>query len=437
MGQAWLLLAALLTAEGGPKPGRAPGPASAEGVSASSADEQAAAQARAKGVQTKTIRGQTCWVIRSDEVELAITKQGGNMAPVTFYRNSPRPVQPYYVSPWQEENLKFDEPVLRSLRGDFFCLPFGGNQEPVKGVKYPAHGETAGQPWTLVGAERVGHRTRLTLSLKTTIPFGDSGRPAEVRKFLELEDGQNVVYCRHVLSGYSSKAPLGHHATLAVPEREGSLRVATSPFVFGMTSPVLFSDPAQREYQSFAIGARFTDLQRVPLLWKEPCEADCTRLPARTGFADLLAIFKRPGRPREPAWMAVTNQAEGYLWFSLKDPAVLPSTVFWIENHGRHGPPWNGRNRCLGLEDVCAYFDRGIAPSLRPNELSVAGIPTALDLPRDRPTVIRYIQGVVKVPADFQTVQSVEFAPGRVTFVSVTGKRVATAVDHEFLWRGQ
>ena len=52
------------------------------------------------------------------------------MAPVTFFRDSAQPVRPYYVSPWQEEApSKMPAPVLVSLRGDFFCLPFGGNND--------------------------------------------------------------------------------------------------------------------------------------------------------------------------------------------------------------------------------------------------------------------------------------------------------------------
>lgn len=76
-------------------------------------------------VETRRIHSQPSWLIRNDEVELAVTQLGGHMAPVTFYRASRRPVQPYYISPWQDERVRVPAPVLRPLRGDFFCLPFG------------------------------------------------------------------------------------------------------------------------------------------------------------------------------------------------------------------------------------------------------------------------------------------------------------------------
>jgi hypothetical protein len=355
------------------------------------------------------------------------------MAPVTFYLNSPRTVQPYYVSPWQDESLKVDPPVLVPLRGDFFCLPFGGNGAPHEGMKFPPHGEPAGARWTLVGSQRTGVVTTLTLALVTKAPAG------RVTKTIQLVDGQNVIYSQERLEGYSLKTSVGHHATLAVPEKEGSLRIATSKIRFGMTAPYLFSNPVDREYQSFAIGQRFSSLRSVPLAWKGAEPADCTSFPARTGFADLLGIFSENAEnlPQRLAWNTATNEDGGYLWFALRDPRVLPTTVFWIENRGRHGVPWNGRNRCLGLEDVCGYFSQGMPISAQPNDLNAQGIPTAIDLSASRPTVVNYIQGVAKIPAGFRMVEDVAFGAGEVTFLSVTGKKVTVPVNFEFALTGK
>jgi len=387
----------------------------------------------AQGVaRTETVSSQPCWVIENGTVRLAITHRGAHMAPATFYMDSERTLQPYYVSPWQDEGLKLDPPVLVPLRGDFFCLPFGGNNSAHNGMKFPPHGEPAGEPWTLLGSKKEGPVTTLVLAVRTHSP------PGKVTKTIQLVDGQNVVYSQERLEGYSLKTSIGHHATLAVPEKEGSLRMATSRMQFGMTAPYLFSDPTNREYQSFAIGQRFDSLSSVPLAWKGAAPADCTSFPARTGFADLLAIFsEKAGKlPRQVAWNTATNQDGGYLWFSLRDPRILPTTVFWIENHGRHGVPWNGRNRCLGLEDVCGFFSEGMPISAQPNELNAQGIPTAIELNPARATVVNYVQGVAKVPAGFQMVKDLEFEPGSVTFISVTGKKVTVPVNYEFVPTG-
>lgn len=380
----------------------------------------------------RTIHSQTSWLIQTKEVALAVTQLGGHMAPVTFYRDTDQPVQPYYISPWQDEKRTLDVPVLVPLRGDFFCMPFGGNAEAHGGEKHPPHGETAGSTWSYVGTEQGKGTTTLSLALETKV------RPGKVTKRLSLVDGHQVVYCQHVIEGFAGKTPLGHHATLAVPEKEGKLRVSVSPFRLGMTNPLLFSNPAQGEYQSLQIGRSFDDLRRVPVLWKDAADADCTMFPARPGFADLLAVCSEPADKRAgPAWVTAAHQEQGYVWFSLKDPAVLPTTVFWIENRGRHGVPWNGRNRCLGLEDVCACFADGLVPSLQSNVLNKAGIPTAIELSKETPTVINYIQGVAKVPKDFGAVKTIEFAAGTLTLQSTTGRKVVVAVQHEFLKTGK
>ena len=79
------------------------------------------------------------------------------------------------------------------------------------------------------------------------------------------------------------------------------------------------------------------------------------------------------------AWTAVTFPAQRYVWFALKDPRVLRSTVLWHSNGGRHYPPWNGRHvNVLGMEDVTTYFHFGLAESARPNSISRRGFPTCL-----------------------------------------------------------
>ena len=155
--------------------------------------------AQAQRAASETLNGQKCWVIKSDQVELAITRTGGHMAPVTFYRASDAPVAPYYISPWQGEKHDYPVPVLVPLRGDFFCMPFGGNGEKYNGEAHPPHGETAGSDWKNQGVEKQGPVTGLALSLETKV------RPGRVTKMLYLHDGHNAVYSRHVIEGFKGR----------------------------------------------------------------------------------------------------------------------------------------------------------------------------------------------------------------------------------------
>ena len=381
--------------------------------------------AAAEPAKMETIDAQPSWILESPQVRLAVTKVGGQMAPVTFLRDSGKPVQPYHVSPWQNEGLKdLPAPVLTALRGDWFCLPFGGNGDAFRHEKHPPHGEVAGAEWTYVDTKHDGGRHTLVLA------FEPQARKGKIVKELSLVEGHNAVYSRHIVTGFSGPAPCGHHATLAMPDEPGVFRVSTSPIEFGMTNPSRFSDPAKREYQALAIAAPFTDLAHVPLLEKGTGDADLTRLPARQGYADLVQVVNKQDAT---AWTCATRTDEGWLWYALKDPKVLRSTLFWIENRGRHGSPWNGRNNCLGLEDVTSFFADGLAASAGANLLTRRGVPTAIEFTADKPTEIRYIQGVTRVPEGFGKVVAAEYAPGSVTFVAEGGERVTVPVRHEFL----
>lgn len=382
-------------------------------------------------VEERLVHAQPCWILATDEIEVALTRRGGHMAPVVFTRGGKDEIRPYHVSPWQEENLgDLPAEVLVPLRGDFFCMPFGGNAAPRGNERHVPHGETATASWRLAGRSQEADGTqRLAVVLETAV------RPGSVTKELFLVPGEPIVYSRHVISGFVGPTPLGHHATLAMPEEEGVVRVSTSPFRLGMTCPGVFSDPANREYQALAAGQVFTDLTRVPGIFKEPAEVDCSRFPVRKGFADLLAVVADEKRLADgPAWTAAVNTKDKWVWFAFRDARVLPTTVFWIENRGRHGSPWNGRNNCLGLEDVCGFFAEGLVPSAAPNALSKQGVRTALELDAARPTEIRYAQGAVRVPDGFDRVKSVDFsAPGRITLVSDSGLTVAVPARHAFV----
>jgi hypothetical protein len=391
--------------------------------------------ATARAADLPVVHGQPSFVLENGSTQVAVTQVGGHLI-AAFDRASAAPIRPYHVSPWQEEQAPgqspIEPPILRVLRGDFFCMPFGANEEAVDGQQHPPHGETANGTWELVSQNGGDGVTSLTLALATKV------RPGKVTKQLALVDGQPVIYGTHVIEGFAGKTPLAHHATLAMPETEKMLRVSTSPFRFGLTKPNQFSDPAKREYQSLAINARFSDLHHVPQIFKDAPDADCTSFPARRGFADLLCVVNEPStKTGGPAWTAAVDNEKHFCWFALKDPAVLPITVFWIENHGRHAPPWSGRNSCLGLEDVCGNFSDGLAPSLRENELTKEGVPTTIELKADQPTSIRYIQGAVRVPESFDIVKSIEFSPGKAKLISAAGPAVEVNVQHEYLSDGK
>lgn len=374
-----------------------------------------------------TVAGQASWSFRSSQVEAHLTRLGGHLGPVAF-RLGARMVAPFSVAPWAEEKLAPDTPaLLRALRGDFFCAPFGGNARPWQSERHPVHGETANAAWRLKAFERAGDRVTLHASLHTTV------RPGTVDKYITLVEGQAAIYQRHVLT---ARGPMdvGHHAMLKFPEAPGSGVVSTSRFTHAQVFPEAFESPASGGYQALKPGATFRSLDRVPLL--AGGTTDVSRYPARRGFEDLVMLTADARLPF--AWTAVAFPRERYAWFALRDPRTLRHTILWISNGGRHYAPWNGRHTAvMGLEDTTSYFHYGLAESAGKNALSRRGIPTALTLDPKHPTAINYIMGVAALPAGFDRVKDIRPAKQGIELLATNGKRAVAAVELDFLRRSR
>ena len=299
--------------------------------------------------------GQPSWAVSNDCVRARVTRLGGMLGPVTFALGG-RTVEPLAVAPWWNESLPPDSPgIMRALRGDFFCLPFGFDSaaDPV----VPPHGFTANDRWRLRGCEQTADTTQLSLTMSQ--PDG-----VRIEKDIGLRSGQTVLYVSHTLHGLHGRQSYGHHPILQFPPEVGSGVISTGPMRFGQVVPFDFEVPAKGGYSSLKKGAWFKRLDRVPL--QAGGFTDLTSYPQREGFEDLVMIAHR--QDALFAWTAVVHASQGYVWFSIKNPALLPSTVLWMSNGGRHYPPWSGRHRhVMGVEDVCGYFNLGRGPSIRPN----------------------------------------------------------------------
>ena len=373
----------------------------------------------------KTTQGQPSWRFASDTVEAFIAEQGGHMGPVTFDRRN-RKIQPLSVAPWAKEKIDPSlPPLLKVLRGDFFCMPFGDNQKPYRGEQHPPHGETANGVWRMKGIKKDGDRTTAHLSLRSKV------RAGKTDKLITLVDGHDAVYCRHVISGMSGPMNLGHHAMLKFPEGEEGGVVSTSGFKLGQVFPFGFEDPANGGYSILKPGATFKSLASVPTITGE--KTDLSRYPARRGFEDLVQMLNDPSA--KMAWTAVTFPKQRYVWFAIKDPRVLTGTIFWLSNGGRHYEPWNGRHvGVLGLEEVTSYFHMGLAQAAAANPFTKKGFVTALRLKPNKPLTINYIMATATIPAGFDRTKSIVVDRGQATLKADSGKKVVVPLDGDFLY---
>jgi hypothetical protein len=371
-------------------------------------------------IKSEIIKGQKSWVLENKNIRLCLTEKGGHMAPVVFMKDTDRPIEPFYINPWAEEGLsEIESPgCLGPLRGDFFCLPFGADNS-WNGEQHPAHGEVSRDIWTLLDDKSDNY---ISMKMNTKV------RRGSVEKKIALKEGENNLYINHTIKGFSGPATPGHHAIFP----GGSMKyISMSAIKFGYTDNNRNGGYSNQEYYSLAPFQKFESLEKVPTIWKGKEYTDCSVFPAREGFVDVLQVYSEA--QENFAWTAVAVPKEGYLWFALKDPEILPATVMWMANKGRHQSPWNGRNVCIGVEDVCSSLADGLAVSAENNALAIEGIKTCHELQKNGEMNVKYIQGVVLIPDGFDRVKAIVKKGDGVEISSFSGKVVFTKVDSEFI----
>lgn len=377
----------------------------------------------------ETVYGQPSWRIASDKVEAWLTPTGGHLGPVIFDLNG-RKIQPFNIAPWHDEQLDDDlPPILKVLRGDFFCMPFGANETEFDGEQYPPHGETANGQWSLVGGRTSSEET--TRATDLVVEMDLSVRRARIEKTISLRNDETVVYQSHRISGLEGPMTYGHHAMLRFPQKDGSGLISTSPFVYAATAPHPVELPENRGYSMLAPNRRFERLDHVPTITGE--ETDVTRYPARKGFEDLVMLVS--DAECEFAWSAVSFPDEGYLWFALKNPNSLRNTVLWLSNRGRYYAPWSGRHECvLGVEEVTTYFHYGLSESVAPNPVSDLGYSTSEKFDRSETYEIRYLFGIAATPLGFGRVDSIESSGDHAVVIKdESDAAVEVTVDWRFV----
>lgn len=351
--------------------------------------------------------------IHADRTTLDVTATGGHLSDVVFDLDGRR-VMPMHTAPWYDEAMPpGTPPMLRMLRGDFFCAPFGPNDGPGGG---PQHGLPASNEWHRT-AEGPGF-VELVLDVEVM--------GAKLVKRVEVRPGETVVYQRHVLAGGSGRLPVGQHAMLRA---EGILHLGFAPRVFAGTPPTpLETSPEGRSVLAYP--QDLADLSAARRM--DGGTIDLTRYPVEDGHEDLWMLATEPSLAF--GWTAATCPAGGWVWFGLKDPRTLPETIVWESNGGRSYPPFSNRHRgVIGLEEVCSYFHLGLTASTAANPVSDLGIPTATTLQPDGAVTIPYIFGVAAIPEGFGAVVAVDEEDGGILLRDAAGREVFAACDVSFV----
>jgi hypothetical protein len=335
------------------------------------------------------IHGAGSWKLANEKVTLYLTQEGGMVGPVEFDLGG-KVVSPYALAPWRPDEVDAAlPPLLKNLRGDFFCLPFG----PQEGGD--PHGASANREWTMSSASE----SELRLEIQ------DSANGAKLEKRVSLKPGHTAVYSEYRITGLEGDWSYGNHPILdASNYDEGSVRISVSPLRWGSVYQGIFSAPERNESQGLKPSAVFARLDSVPRL--NDGFADLTRWPARLGCDDLVMLVNEEATDEQPfAWSAAVF--DGFVWFSLKNSEDFPATLLWMSNGGRQDEPWQGRHwGRIGIEEVCSHFSDGVAVS-RENRLASEGVPTTQKFRGNEERSLRIVQAASAVPQTFGMVTSI------------------------------
>jgi hypothetical protein len=284
------------------------------------------------------------WTLKWAHGEATAQSLGGMLAPVQFSLGEGRSVSPLQVAPWG------DDPrwpgLLRALRGEWPCLPFGMVQAPQglpqgfdlqKATNDWDHGYGANHMWRFV--DRAANRLRLRVdypseseieSLERTIE-ADPHAPALVVSLI-VRARRDVVL------------PFALHPTFAIPA-EG-IEVLACPYQTIHSYPV----PPEPGVSRILPNRAFASLTEIPTA---AGPMDVTRLPLSERTEELLQISgcQPPFVLRYPA-----KQADVLLDWNSED---LPDALLWISNGGRTREPWSGQHFALGVEPAQSFFDLG------------------------------------------------------------------------------
>ena len=362
------------------------------------------------------------YTIANEKLKVYITVEGGHLTADFFLGG--KVINPFFIAPWWREAPYLNEDrILNILRGDFFCMPFGGNEDEYNGINYPVHGETCNNSWELENWDKQEDTQKICLAMDLSLQHG------RVKKQIEIRENEPIIYSTHSFEGLSFKTPVGHHPTLIFPEEVGSGIIDFSPIKKAFTTPVPTENPENRGYSRLNPGIEITDLKKIPAI--DGSTMDITKYPTPFGYEDIVLLINDDSR--RFSYSAVTIPSKGYLYFQLKNPRVLSKTLLWMSNGGRHYPPWNGRVRAvMGIEEITAYYHYGIRQSIEKNHLQELGVNTYLDINED--TKIKLIIGLIPIKEDFKGVKDIqEKDENTITIMGKNGEVIDVPCDITFL----
>lgn len=338
-------------------------------------------------------------IISTDGISFTFRPESGIIDDLVISCEGAKDLRPLHRAPWVRsgENLPKEVALVESrLAGDFFCAPFGRTSPDI-----PIHGWAANGTWEKAGTDRAANG-----GITATYALREKVEGASLTKHLTLCPGHPAVYQRHVFESGAGTIPVAHHAMIHVP---GGARLSFSSKVSGFTPTKALEPDPQRGRSVLLYPQHFSSLTKVRRA--DGGVSDASLYPFDQSHEDLIIMSETPGS--RIGWSAALARADGFLFFALKDAAILPHTVLWMSNGGRSYAPWKSRHRAvIGIEE--ASLDHRLIENPQDR---VAGVV----LGAGKTTTVRYALGAIPVPEGWTNVRDIALAADKITLTDASG----------------
>jgi hypothetical protein len=200
----------------------------------------------------------------------------------------------------------------------------------------------------------------------------------------------------------------------------GTARLSFSSKAGGRTPEAPLEADPSRGRSILAYPQHFASLAQV--LKADGSAADATRYPFGERHEDLIVLAEAPGQ--RLGWSAALAEADGFLFFAIKDARRLPETILWLSNGGRSYAPWLDRHRAvIGIEEAATSL-HAIGRVAGAAASSQLGHPTGLTLAAGMTASICYAFGAVAAPSGWSQVADIVIGVDELTLVDASGARL-------------
>lgn len=279
---------------------------------------------------------------------------GAMLGPLHFRLDAERDLQVMHVAPWAGTTDSLALPgVLRRLRGEWPCVPFGRTDlppdlpagwEPLASDDIWPHGYSANHRWSCDHAS--SDRLALAIDYPQDSPVARIERHIRAVPDAPALDMELVIWPRRSL-----RLPAGLHPTFRLPHPRGRVQLELGHHTG------IFSYPSR---SAGAITHLLPDCRSESLQAMAGADGpiDLSHLPLSQDGEELLQV-RAVGNGAGSAPLSLhylDYDARVGLWW---DTRQFPDLMLWMSNRGRPEFPWDGRHVALGAEPVNSVFDLG------------------------------------------------------------------------------